>query len=100
MNSAYFFHGPLRARVLQADEKDDLAYEPEGVPQHEPFHFLVVGAAPVGSGQKGPTYFDLAFFFIVSVESRRSDDTIVLRINSDQRAAGFQRIAKEFLEDL
>src|ERR1700736_685810 len=89
-NSAYLFHGPLRAQILWTNEKDNAVHESESVPQHELFHFPVVRAAPVRPGQKRPTDFDLAFLFVVSVESRRPDDLAAFAIHGDQRSARFQ----------
>jgi len=53
----------------------------------------------MGPGQERPTDFDLAFFFVVSVESRRPDDFAIRGINRDQRATGFQCLAKKWLEN-
>jgi len=68
------------------------------VAQHELFHFRVVGAAPVGPGQERPPDFDLAYFFVVSVEARRPDDPAIPGIDNDQRSTRFQGLAEEFLE--
>ena len=42
---------------------------PEGVPEHEPFHFSIVAAAPVRPRQERPTDFDLGSLFVVSIET-------------------------------
>ncbi len=66
----------------------------------ELFHFHVVAAVPVGPGQKRPTDFDLAFFFVVYVESRRTDDLAIFGIDGDQCSPGFQDLAEKSLENL
>ena len=80
--------------------KDNAVYEFEGVPQHELFHFPVVGAAPVGSGQERPADFDFALLFVVFVKSRRPDDLAIFAIYGDQRPSGLQGLAEKFLENL
>jgi hypothetical protein len=54
----------------------------------------------VGPRQKRPADLDRAFFFVVSVKSRRSDDLAVLAINGEQRSTGLQGVAKKALENL
>lgn len=44
-NTAYFFHGFLRAQVPRAHKKYNVVDEPEGVAQHELLHFPVIYAA-------------------------------------------------------
>ena len=48
---------------------------------------------------KRPTNFDLAFFLVVSVESRRPDDSAIFAISGDQSSPGFQGLAEKSLED-
>ncbi len=54
----------------------------------------------MGPGQKRPTDFDLVFLFVISVESRRSDDFPSGRVDGDQRTAGFQRVAEVVFKNL
>jgi hypothetical protein len=54
----------------------------------------------MGPGQERPTNFDLAFFFVVSVESRRSDDLAIFGIRSEQCPTGLQSLAKKRRENL
>src|SRR5208283_2186033 len=97
-NSAYFLYGSLRAQILRTDEKDDAGHKSEGVPEHELFHFPVVDAAPVGSGYECPTDFDLAFFLVVSVGSRRHDGLAILCTCGDQRSSVLQSLAGKYLK--
>jgi len=54
----------------------------------------------VGSGPESSADFDLAFFPLVSMESRRPDDPALFGISGDHRSAGFQSLAKEHPENL
>jgi len=82
-HSANLLEGSLGAQILRTNKKDDPVHESEGVLQHELFHVAVVGAAPMGPGEECPTDFDLAPFFVVSVESRRPDDPAISGIKGD-----------------
>jgi hypothetical protein len=64
----------LRADILRADEKHDGPHEPEGVAQHQAFELTVVGAAPVGADEEGPTNLDLAALRVIAVEAGHPDD--------------------------
>src|SRR5262249_34477664 len=59
-----------------------------------------IGPAPVRPGQERPAYLDLAFRFVVAVESRGPDDAAVLAVDGDQGAPRFHGFAKEDLENL
>src|SRR5262249_3123707 len=69
-------------------------------PEHEPFHFSIVAAAPVGPGQERPTDFDLALPLVVPVEPRRPNHPAVFGIDGEQRPAGRQGVTKKRLEHL
>ena len=100
MDSAYLFHGLLRAKILWAHKKENAVHKLEGVPQHELFHFPIVDAAPVGSGQKRPADFNLAIFLVISVESGRPNDPAILSIDGDQCSSRFQGFAEKPLENI
>ncbi len=90
---------PVNGGCLRTVCGKPVVHELEGVPEHELFHFPVVDAAPVRPGQKRPADLDLAFFLVVSVESRRPDDPAIFGINGDQCSPGFQGLAEKSLED-
>src|SRR4029077_1956470 len=70
----------------------------ERVREGQFFHFAVVAPAPISSRQKGPSYFNLRFLWIVAVKSGRSDDLLSFLINDDKRSAGFEGFSKEDFE--
>src|SRR5262249_13738418 len=81
-------------------EENDAVHEAEGVAQHQLLQLAVVNASPVRTGQKRPPDFDLAALAIVTVVARRSDDAAGRAVEDGKRPAGFQRLAKEGLEDV
>ena len=97
-HAADFLHGPPRAKILCADEKDGTVHEPERMQKHEPLHFAIVAAAPVGSSQERPADFYFAPLTIVTVKPRRSDDPAISPVDCDQRTGRFQRFTEKSAE--
>ncbi len=63
-----------------ADKKEHVVDELKGMGQHHLFHGVVIGAAPVGSGQEGLVYFDITSRRGKPIKTRRADDLAVLGI--------------------
>ena len=78
--AADFLYGWLRTHVLRADKKEHVVAELKGMGQNYLFHSVVIGAAPVGSGQEGPVYFDIASRWVIPNKARRADDLALLGI--------------------
>lgn len=68
------------------------------MPQHKLLHLAIVDAAPVGSGQECPADLDLAFFLVVTMETRRPNHPLSYGITDNQRTTGRQSLVKEYLE--
>src|SRR5439155_3872227 len=68
--------------------------------QQSILHPAVVPAGPVFSRQKRPSNFDLRFLRIIPVEPRRPDDSLILFIDHNERATGFQCIFEENSEHI
>src|SRR5438874_1075673 len=81
---ADLFDRPLRAEVPRPDQEDDAVNKLKRMAEHEPLHFSVVDAAPVGAGQERPADLDLALGFVVTVEPRGADDAAVRAVDGDQ----------------
>src|SRR5207302_8470403 len=89
-DGADFFQGFLRANISRTHDKDHPADKLESMRQHESFHFPIEGPAPVRPGQERPTNFDLAFVPVIAVETRRADNSAILKINDNKRPTAFQ----------
>jgi hypothetical protein len=98
-NTADLFYAPLGADVLHADAEDDAIDKTERVLQHEALHLAVVPATPMGAGQERPPDLDLALFFVIAVEPRRSDNPLRRKISGDQGSAGRHGLLKKRAED-
>ena len=68
--------------------------------QHERFHLPVVLSAPVRPAQERPPDFDFTSGFVISMKPRRADHSLLERVERNQRAAGFQPLAKEHFESI
>ena len=92
---ADFFHRPLRTDVVFSDKEYNGLNKFERMSQQQLFHFAVVPPAPIFSREKRPSNFNLRFFRIIPVKSRRADDLSRLRIDHNKRSPGFQRVFEE-----
>jgi hypothetical protein len=70
-------------------------YQLKSMFQHESLHLAVVPAAPVRSCKEGPTDFNDATVFIVSVVAGRSNYFAVSLIYSHKRATGAEGLLEE-----
>src|SRR5438876_2601296 len=95
-----FLHRFLRTKILFPDKEHDALNKLKRVIEQQLFHFPVVTTAPEFSRQKRPSDFNLGFLWIITVESRRSDDVLRLCVDYDKRSAGFQRFSEKNLKYL
>ena len=70
----------LANECFAGDKKEHVVDELKGIGQHHLVHGVVIGAAPVGSGQEGLVYFDIASRRGKPIKARRADDLAVLGI--------------------
>jgi hypothetical protein len=94
------FQGPLRAKVILADDEDDAIDETERVREHQGLQFSVVRSAPEGALQKCPADFDFAVCKIEVPVSGASDDPAGFSIDHRERALRFDRAIEVLLKNL
>src|SRR5262249_34500265 len=99
-NGTDLFQGLLRSNVVNAHKKNNAIDKLERVIQHQTLHLGVIGATPVGTGQKCPTDLEFGLCRPVPVIPGGADNPGCLSIHCYQSTARLQPLLKVLPEAL